>query len=196
LLDEVELMSAPTQTALKVEFELSEADLDFFRARLAKARDARVADDEGVILEGVAAMTKQALAANPPQFVSDRIQHLDPLVAMLKDADWRLAGDDRKRVLDALAYFADPDDLIPDSTPGIGYIDDAIMIELVSNALAPELEAYEDFVAHREELAAGAEDLPSLDDARAVMQSRMRRRRSRSRAGGTWGHSTTVTHYF
>lgn len=189
-------MSAPTQTALKVEFELSEADLDFFRARLAKARDARVADDENVILEGVAAMRKQAMAANPPAFVRDRIEQLGPLVAMLRDADWRLAGEDRKRVLDALAYFVDPDDLIPDATPGIGFIDDAIMIELVSNALAPELEAYDDFVAHREELAAGAEDMPSLDDARAVMQSRMRRRRSRSRAGGSWSHGTSIQHYF
>ncbi|WP_339740775.1 YkvA family protein [uncultured Maricaulis sp.] len=189
-------MSAPVQTALKVEFELSESDLDFFRARLAKARDARIADDEAVILEGVAAMSKQAAAANPPAFVRERLEQLGPLVAMLRDADWRLAGDDRKRVLDALAYFADPDDLIPDSTPGIGYIDDAIMIELVANALAPELEAYDDFVAHREEIASGAQDLPSLDDARAVMQSRMRRRRSRSRAGGTWSHSTSVTHYF
>lgn len=189
-------MSAPVQSALKVEFELSEADLDFFRARLAKARDARVADDEAVILEGVAAMKKQAIAANPPTFVSDRLEQLGPLVAMLSDSDWRLAGEDRKRVLDALAYFADPDDLIPDSTPGIGYIDDAIMIELVATALAPELEAYDDFVAHRDELASGAEDLPSLDDARAVMQSRMRRRRSRSRAGGTWSHSTNITHYF
>lgn len=189
-------MPASTQSTLKVEFELSEADLDFFRARLAKARNARVADDEAVILEGVAAMTKQAMASNPPVFVRQRIEQLGPLTAMLKDADWRLAGEDRKRVLDALAYFADPDDLIPDSTPGIGYIDDAIMIELVANALAPELEAYDDFVAHREELAAGAEDLPSLDDARAVMQSRMRRRRSRSRAGGSWSHGTSVTHYF
>ena len=60
-------MSAPVQTALKVEFELSESDLDFFRARLAKARDARIADDEAVILEGVAAMSKQAAAANPPR---------------------------------------------------------------------------------------------------------------------------------
>ena len=189
-------MSAPNQTALKVEFELSEADLDFFRARLAKARDARVADDEAVILEGVAAMRKQALTAKPPAFVLSRLDRLAPLVAMLSDGDWRLAGEDRTRVLDALAYFADPDDLIPDSTPGIGYIDDAIMIELVSNALAPELEAYDDFVAHREELAAGAADLPSLDEARAVMQSRMRRRRSRSRAGGTWSHSTSIRHYF
>ncbi len=189
-------MSAPVQTALKVEFELSEADLDFFRARLAKARDARVADDEATILSGVAAMKKQAMAANPPAFVRDRIEQLAPLVAMLSDHDWRLAGADRTRVLDALAYFADPDDLIPDATPGIGYIDDAIMIELVSTALAPELEAYEDFTAHRAEIAAGAEDMPSLDDARAVMQARMRRRRSRSRAGGTWAHSTTITHYF
>lgn len=191
-------MTATSEATLKVEFELSEADLDFFRDRLDKARDARGADDDAMILEGCAAMKKEALAANPPQFVRDRIDQLDPLIAMLRDDDWKLEGADRKRVLDALAYFADPEDLIPDRIPGIGYIDDAIMIELVTAGLEPELEAYSDFVAHREELKAGASDMPSLGEARNVMQSRMRRRRSRSKGGvgGISGNRRSIIQYF
>ena len=52
---------------LKVEFELSESDLAFFKERLDKARDNR-ADDEQMIIEGIAAMKKEAIAANPPKF--------------------------------------------------------------------------------------------------------------------------------
>lgn len=183
---------------LKVEFELSENDLAFFKERLDKARDNR-ADEEQMVIEGIAAMKKEAIAANPPKFVTDRLEKLDPLVNMVRDEDWKLSGEDRKRVLDALAYFADPDDLIPDRIPGIGYIDDAIMIDLVSAGLAPELDAYADFVAHREDLAEeGGEDKPTLEEARKVMQSRMHRRRKRSRSltGGFGGGPGFAIRYF
>jgi len=126
--------------------------------------------------------------------VKERLELLDPLVGMVRDADWKLSGDDRNRVLDALAYFAEPDDLIPDRIPGIGYIDDAIMLDIVGNMLTPELEAYADFVAHREDLKSGADDMPSLESARAVMQARMRRRRGRARAGGFF-HAAARTHF-
>lgn len=189
-------MTATSDASLRVEFELSGSDLEFFRDRLAKARGNRNAGDDATILEGVAAMKKEALASNPPEFVKDRIALLDPLVDMLRDEDWKLEGEDRTRVLDALAYFADPDDLIPDRIPGIGYIDDAIMIDLVSAELDPELEAYSDFVAHRKEMQESKDEaMPSLDDARSVMQARMRRRRSRSRAGGVWRHATSFKRY-
>jgi uncharacterized membrane protein YkvA (DUF1232 family) len=191
-------MTAETQATLKVEFELSESDIAFFKDRLDKARASRDGDSDQMVIEGVAAMTKEALAANPPKFVRDRLAMLDPLLAMLRDDDWKLAGDDRKRVLDALAYFVDPDDLIPDRIPGIGYIDDAIMIDLVSAGLEPELEAYADFVAHRTELASGkSEDAAPLEEARKVMQGRMRRRRSRA-SGGVGGVSNrrSILQYF
>ncbi|OLF81600.1 hypothetical protein AWH62_02720 [Maricaulis sp. W15] len=186
--------STPT---LKVEFELSESDLAFFRDRLDKAREDRADLDEGRITAGVADMITKALAANPPEFVKTRLRQLGPLVGMLDDAEWKLEGEDRERVLNALAYFVDPDDLIPDSTPGIGYIDDAIMIELVAAGLAPELEAYAEFVAHREDLKApDSAPKPPLEEVRKVMQDRMRRRRGRAKAGGLWSHSTVIRHYF
>ncbi|MHA6289388.1 YkvA family protein [Maricaulis sp. CAU 1757] len=189
--------SSPSPT-LNVAFELSEADLAFFQARLDGARRDADGVDDARILAGVADMMNKALAANPPEFVRSRIRALGPLIAMLDDADWRLEGEDRDRVLDMLAYFAEPEDLIPDHTPGIGYLDDAIMIEIVSAALAPELEAYGEFVAHRDEvqLATPEPVVADLEAARNVMQARMRRRRARARAGGVWAHSTVIRHYF
>ncbi len=191
------IMTTSSNPTLKVEFELSDSDLDFFRQRLDQARESLGSADENRILAGVADMMDKARASNPPSFVTKRLDQLGPMLAMLEDKDWKLEGDDRKNVIDALAYFADPEDLIPDATPVLGYVDDAIMIDLVAASLSAELEAYADFVAHREDLkAAPAADLPSLDEARNVMQSRMRRRRLRSKAGGRWPHTTTIRHYF
>lgn len=191
------IMTTSSNPTLKVEFELSDSDLDFFRQRLDQARESLGSADENRILAGVADMMDKARASNPPSFVSKRLDQLGPMLAMLEDKDWKLEGDDRKNVIDALAYFADPEDLIPDATPVLGYVDDAIMIDLVAASLSAELEAYADFVAHREDLkAAPAADMPSLDEARNVMQSRMRRRRLRSKAGGRWPHTTTIRHYF
>jgi uncharacterized membrane protein YkvA (DUF1232 family) len=191
------IMTTSSNPTLKVEFELSDSDLDFFRQRLDQARESLGSADENRILAGVADMMDKARASNPPSFVSKRLDQLGPMLAMLEDKDWKLEGDDRKHVIDALAYFADPEDLIPDATPVLGYVDDAIMIDLVAASLSAELEAYADFVAHREDLkAAPAADMPSLDEARNVMQSRMRRRRLRSKAGGRWPHTTTIRHYF
>ncbi len=52
-------------------------------------------------------------------------------------------------MLAALAYVCDPEDIIPDEIPGIGLLDDAVMIELVLRELRHTIEAYEDFCAYR-----------------------------------------------
>ena len=72
---------------------------------------------------------------------------------MLEDDEWALEAQERRNVVGALAYFADPEDIIPDNIPVIGYIDDAIMIELVVKELRPEIEAFEDFCRYRREEA-------------------------------------------
>lgn len=191
------IMTEQSTPTLKVELDLTDTDLDFFRDRLDKARESLGTADESRILAGVSDMMDKALGSNPPDFVTTRIRQLGPMLAMLEDADWKLEGEDRRHVIDALAYFADPEDLIPDATPVLGYVDDAIMIDLVAASLSAELEAYADFVAHRDDLKAGeAKDLAPLDEARDFMQQRMRRRRLRSRAGGRWPHSTQVRHFF
>jgi hypothetical protein len=87
--------------------------------------------------------------------------------------------------LHALAYFAEPDDLIPDHIPGLGYLDDAIMVELVVRELRHEIDAYQDFCMFRDSERAKSragsqkERRESLNSRRTYLQSRMRRRLQR-----------------
>jgi uncharacterized membrane protein YkvA (DUF1232 family) len=163
---------------MKISFELSDKDLRYFRQVLQKVRKGRSAGNEDVILSEAKALLDEVAETDAPQFVRNRIAQLGQLIEMLQDAEWRLEGADRKRVLNALAYFADPDDLIPDRVPGLGYLDDAIMVELVVQDLKHEIEAFESFVAYRKERKQKkllSDD--GLEKRRVSLQGRMRRRR-------------------
>jgi len=159
---------------MKISFELGDRDLEYFRERLQAVRSGEHAYDEAVVLTSAKALVTEILAGETPEFVRDRIGKLSQLVRMLEDAEWRLEGEDRRRVLEVLAYFVDPDDLIPDRIPGLGYLDDAIMVELVVQELRHEIEAYEAFCAIRDERGA---DPDTLETSRLRLQTRMRRRR-------------------
>jgi uncharacterized membrane protein YkvA (DUF1232 family) len=106
--------------------------------------------DEKLILAGARHLARQTQGLTLPDFVGERLRELDTLTRMLEDPDWQLEGAHRKRVVEALAYFADPSDLVPDQIPGLGLLDDAIMVELVAQELRPELDAYALFCAYRE----------------------------------------------
>jgi uncharacterized membrane protein YkvA (DUF1232 family) len=177
---------------MKISFDLSDADLRYFRERLRAVRSGEQASDEKLVIAGARRLVEQVLASESPEFVRGRIEKLGQLVRMLEDAEWRLEGADRVRVVGVLAYFVDPDDLIPDRIPGLGYLDDAIMVELVVQELRHEIEAYEAFCAIRRERGPDPE---VLEASRLRLQARMRRRRRhdldrrRSRRRGGSGRS-------
>ena len=86
-------------------------------------------------------LLEQVGESQVPQFIRERLERLTMMIRMLEDLEWRLPSAESARVLNALAYFAEPDDLIPDEIPGLGFLDDAIMIELVVRELRHEIEA-------------------------------------------------------
>ena len=163
---------------MKITFELSDKDLRYFRQVLQKVRKGDNAANEEVILREAETLLADVRQAEAPEFVRNRIEQLHKLIEMLRDTQWRLEGADRKRVLNALAYFADPDDLIPDRVPGLGYLDDAVIVELVVQDLRHEIEAYDAFIAFRTERRRAASETPdALERRRDALQARMRRRR-------------------
>jgi uncharacterized membrane protein YkvA (DUF1232 family) len=164
----------------RISIELSERDLRHFRRELRKARESvRIADDEEIVA-AASELAVRLRAARLPDFVTGRLGKLESMLAMVTDADWPLADRERAPVLAALAYLCDPDDLIPDSIPGIGLLDDAVMIELVFRELQHEIESYEDYVHYRRTLGRGTSPTDSrLARRRAQLMTRMKRRRAR-----------------
>ena len=175
---------------LTVVFELGDADLKHFQLIMQEAsRAAANAAPEDVVAAAEQMLARVEAADSIPKFIDDRLRSLQDLINMLQDSEWRLPEDDAKRVLNALAYFCEPEDLIPDKIPGLGYLDDAIMTELAVRELQPELEAYRDFCDFREQettrrgVKAKTTDVTREDwlaDRREKLHARMRRRRLRS----------------
>jgi uncharacterized membrane protein YkvA (DUF1232 family) len=158
---------------MRIVLDLSDKDIRYFRNCLQTVKKGSSGSDESVVLKAANAMIAEVAAADAPEFVKDRIAKLELLVRMLEDERWRLVGSDRARVLNVLAYFVDPDDLIPDRIPGIGYLDDAIMVELVVQELKHEIDAYEKFCAFKPE----ERDPAEVESKRQALQTRMRRNR-------------------
>jgi len=138
---------------LKISFTLGERDLRHFRRVMAKAIDVADPEKESDITAAAVDLIARARAAEPPDYVRERLDRLESIVHMSYDADWRMPEAVKRRVLGTLSYLTEPNDIIPDSVPGLGFLDDAIMIELVSHELRHELDAYRDFQSfrHRED---------------------------------------------
>jgi uncharacterized membrane protein YkvA (DUF1232 family) len=177
--------------AYKLTIELSERDLRHFRRELRRAREAvGIADDEE-ILSAAAELVGTLRQTDLPDFVTTRLEKLETVLAMLADAEWKLNRDERNPVLSALAYLCDPEDIIPDNIPGIGLLDDAVMIELAFRELRHEIAAYEDFRRYRKTLPRRlrlAPDSPTVGlrvaRRREQLMARMRRRRTHDRRLG------------
>ncbi len=136
--------------SMRVSFEISDKDLSHFRQCMQRARHAVRDADDSEIIDAAEQLFEEVHGSKAPAFVSSRLARLESMVKMLRDDDWALPSVPRNRVLCALVYFCDPEDLIPDSIPGLGYLDDAIMIELVFRELRHEIEAYDDFAQWRD----------------------------------------------
>ncbi len=164
---------------LRVTFTLSEKDLRYFRRRLSEAKASGRPESEIVASSRDALRHTEGLEL--PSFVTERVAQMAEVLGMLADDEFALGGADRKRVVDTLAYFAEPQDLVPDAIPGLGYLDDAIMIELAARELQHELEAWRDFRHYREKEAgrrgAGVTWPEYAKARRRELHQRMRRRR-------------------
>lgn len=139
--------------SLRVTFELEEQDLRFFRTQMKKAREAVQKISEEEVMREAQRLLSEVRAARAPAFVKQRLGPIQKLIDMLQDPEWAQEFDEKEReeVITALTYFANPDDLIPDSIPVLGFIDDAIMMELVIKELEHVIQAFSDFERYRKE---------------------------------------------
>jgi len=165
--------------SLRVSFELTSDDLRHFQLIMREARKAlaRLAPED--IVAAAEKLLGDISGDSAPGFIQERIDKIRLMIRMLTDIDWRLPHDEATRVLNALAYFTEPEDLIPDHIPGLGYLDDAIMVELVMRELKHEIEAYHDFCEYRAGHSRTSRD-DWLNKRRDELQARMRERREQN----------------
>lgn len=176
--------------ALTISFDLDDDDLKHFRGLMKQAKSVAKEYDEEDILTATDGLLLEMQEQKLPAFVRDRVGIIENMQAMLRDAAFALPAPERKRILSGLAYFLEPDDLIADDIPVLGFLDDAIMIELIGQELQHETQAYKDFCAFREtEARRRGVDIPMdrekwLESKRQQLIGRIRDRRSRSRTRG------------
>ena len=176
--------------------ELSDQDLSYFSQAIEKAKASAVGKSDTEITASARALLESAGSAALPEFISKRLVQLDALIAMLADEAWDLPADDRMRVLGAMQYFSESDDMIPDHIPVLGYLDDAIAIELSVMELKHEIDAYNEFCEFRQEQAtalgveaANVGRADWLTARRDELINRMHRRRNIEQ-GGSYGSSS------
>jgi uncharacterized membrane protein YkvA (DUF1232 family) len=181
---------------LSISFELSDRDLEHFNNAIKAATFSAGSKSAEEVTAAAGKLLESATTLALPDFIMERLDKLDALIAMLRDEGWALPEEDRQRVLSALVYFADPQDIIPDNVPVLGYFDDAIAIELCVRELRHELDAYDEFCDYRQGESERRGLNPSavgraewLSARRDELQDRMHRQRTRDFGTG-YGNSS------
>ena len=139
--------------SLTLNFELNDRDLEHFHNAMEASKKAAEGKTDAEIIENAGRLLADAQKVRIPDFILSRLLRLDDMIAMLRDEAWALDQADRDRVLSALVYFNNPNDVIADSVPVLGYLDDAVMIEMCVRDLQHELDAYDDFCDFRQRQA-------------------------------------------
>jgi len=165
-------------TSFKVSFTLDEQDVSYFRNLFRKAKAAARNASREDILSGARALVENVRKTRKtPKFVIAAVEAIEDLVAIIEDEDYKAPKPVVDQVLGALAYFAEPEDLIPDDIPVLGFLDDAIMIKFVEREFKHELAAFRKFKKFR----AGAEQRPWTQVAKGRLPSRLDAQRQKLR---------------
>lgn len=172
--------------SISLTIDLNDRDLAHFNNAMEAARKAADGRSPEEVITAAGVLLADAQKVHVPDFVLQRLLKLDDMIAMVRDEGWALKDEDKQRVMSALVYFADPSDVIPDHIEVLGFLDDAIMIELCVRELEHELAAYDDFCDFRQHesekrginpAAVGVADW--LGSRREELQDRMHERRER-----------------
>lgn len=169
---------------LRISFDLGDADLQHF-AEVAQHTQAHTRSPEDVIA-AASDVLQAAERAQLATFVRERFSRLRILLSMAADPDWPLGVEDSQRLINALACFGGT---ATQEVTTVGFLDHAIMIELVSRDLEHDLAAYRDFCAFRESqskrrIRAGEDQAAQreqwLHQRREILQARMHKRRKKA----------------
>jgi uncharacterized membrane protein YkvA (DUF1232 family) len=113
-------------------------------------------------LAGVARrVLRTAAAGGQSPFIRSRLRRASEMRSMVADPAWPLDALHARRIDALLAYLDDPNGLIHDDVPVVGYLDDALLVDISMDGLRDELDQYAEFCRYR----AGVAGLQRKDDA-------------------------------
>ncbi len=138
---------------LNIVLELSDEDLSYFARVMDSVWKKNSKRPESELIAGARAKLKAARKAKAPEYVTKKLDDIELLIDLLEDTEWALEAEDRRRITAAIGYFAVSKDMISDKIPGIGYLDDALVADLVMRELKHDLEGYRDFDKYRDHAA-------------------------------------------
>ena len=178
---------------MKITFELEPGDIERFHEALARAEQRVACAEESDIVHATRHALETLPIASAPGYVRRRLLEVERLLEMLEVEAWALPQVERGEVLRLLAYFSDPEDMIPDDVAVIGLLDDAIMLELLLKRIRHVVIAYAEFCS----LRSGQPDATDAADRirlagelarrRDRLHARMRRRALRDALAGAGG---------
>jgi uncharacterized membrane protein YkvA (DUF1232 family) len=132
--------------AFKITFSLDEQDSKYFQDLYKTAKqNAKQEEAPRVLGEVRSVISRVRQAAHVPAFVTDAITTLEDMTQLIRDEEYKAPQAVKQQVLAGLAYFANPQDLIPDHVPALGFLDDAIMVKFVEEEFKHELWGYRKF---------------------------------------------------
>ncbi|MCH9814016.1 MAG: DUF1232 domain-containing protein [Epsilonproteobacteria bacterium] len=71
------------------------------------------------------------------------------LFHMVKDQSFSMNSSSYLTITGALAYVVLPTDVVPDFLPGVGWVDDALILKLVVDSTKTEIQRYKAFIKQR-----------------------------------------------
>lgn len=172
---------------INITLELSDEDIQYFARVMKSVAKQNAKRPEAELIAGARDLIKRARKAKAPAYVQKRLEDIALLIDLLDDREWQVDPEDRRRLLTAVGYFAMPKDMISDKIPAIGFLDDALIADLVMRELKHDLQGYREFDKFRDSEAevrgkkVDREDW--LDAKRSQIYRRIRERRERM-----WDH--------
>ncbi len=121
-------------------------------------------------------------------YVLQQVTSLESMINMVEDESWLTDDDSKQKINATIRYFVDDSDVIPDHIPGIGYVDDCIVIDNTMDDIENTLLEYMDFCRTRMVYAKNKpfnmDDWQKIKDQEATSRARNRRYRKARKARG------------
>lgn len=125
--------------------DVTAAAMDRFNVTLERIGRADLQFDGDRIATAARELHACTLGTAPPACIRQRLLRVKAARTMIADRAWRAPDEACATVRLVAEYVASNDDLIPDTEPRVGRLDDAIVVDAAWPAIAAEVVAYLDF---------------------------------------------------